>query len=806
MKKINLLIITLLTALLFMLSACSDDGDSSSDNSSNGGNGDPVIPDTGYKVTSDGSWEVHNAKGLLAFYDNVTNDNNSLNVILTDNITLELNSDNSSNWVQIDEYHGIFEGDNHTITNVAMHEPLLNDVAFFKNVYGTVKNVKFDNISVTGNGLVAGVAYALHPGGTLENVSTDNKSKMHSISNACGIVYENYGTIINSSNSASLTGDLAGGITCFNFDIIIASFNAGTISGTGQKGGIVAHNRGDIIASYNTGSVTGSHLTGGISGDSYDDGRIISVYNIGEITGSDIGGIVERNSGVVSGAYSLSNSTINNGIDPINIDIDTRDNVSNVDNISSINSYLDILNNGIDDFEDFVKVGYGYRFVDGGSNAPQLETVPIVLRGISVSANVTSIEPGGNTTQLIVETNPSNVEYPSLKFTSSDESVATVSDNGTVTSGNIEDNVTITVSTADNASRATIEITVAQKPGHEIDGNTWKIFKANGLVAFREAVNSGEDSLNAILTDNITLELNSDNSSNWVQINDYHGIFDGDNHTITNIAMLDPLLDDVAFFKYVYGTVKNVKFDNISVTGEIQIASVAYSIQHGGTLTNVSTDNKSKIYGTGSAGGLVTYNNGTIVNSSNSATVTGTVVGGIAYWNTGTVIASDNTGTIISEAINVNNVVGGIVGHNVSDVIACYNTGVVVGVSTNGSIGGIAGNNDGGTITSVYNIGEITGHVIGGIVGLNGNVDEPRAATVSGAYSLSNNGINPIHTNSGEYSIDNVSNISAISELNDETEDTGKLWILNNYLNNEDWEFYDHDSNADTAPIIRRKP
>ncbi len=634
MIRLNLVFMTLLMALLFMLSACSDDG--------SGSTGGIIIPEAGYKVVSDGSWEIYNAKGLYAFYEEVSNDNRSLNAKLMQNITLELNSDNSSNWQQITTYHGIFDGDNHTITNVAIHEELKNNLALFNYVYGTVKNVTFENISVEGQLYIAGAVNRLERGGLVENVSIDSNSSIVAITNASGIVYENNGTVINARNYANVISTRS----------------------TSNASGVVAINDtgGAIIASYNSGNITGSTV-GGVVLSNAVGANVISSYNLGQLNGN-AGGIAYENEGTVNGSFALS------GVTAINTDTGTTDNVSSVDNVSLMNTTdnLTKLNNAIDDYEYLIKYGYGYKFTDGGQNAPKLDRKPIELRGISFTENEISITPD-NTAKLIVETNPINAEYPSLNFSSSDESIVSVSDNGTITSYNNEDNATITVSTEDNAFSATINVTV-EAAGHRIVGNTWEIFKANGLVAFREAVNNDNNSLNAILTDNITFNLNSDNSSNWVKFNDYYGIFDGDNHTITNVAMHEQLNDNLAFFSNIYGTVKNVKFDNISIDSQAAAAGVAYRLDSSGEIENVSTDNKSNIKGNKYASGIVNYNYGKITYTHNSATVTsiGDYAGGIVGSNNAKIIASSNSGNITGHSRT-----GGIAGDNSGEITVCYN-------------------------------------------------------------------------------------------------------------------------------------
>lgn len=104
-----------------------------------------------------------------------------------------------------------------------------------------------------------------------------------------------------------------------------------------------------------------------------------------------------------------------------------------------------------------------------------------------------------------------------------------------------------------------------------IDGvEYYQISKCPELAWFRDQVNAGETSINAILTKNVNCYANSlvdtTNASNWIPIGKdssvaYKGTFDGKGFTISNIYM-DKSNLRYGLFAYVSGTLKNLNVKN----------------------------------------------------------------------------------------------------------------------------------------------------------------------------------------------------------------------------------------------------
>lgn len=91
-------------------------------------------------------------------------------------------------------------------------------------------------------------------------------------------------------------------------------------------------------------------------------------------------------------------------------------------------------------------------------DVPSFKTKPISVTGVAISPKTASVDVGG-TTKLDSTVAPSTATNKSVSYKSSDEAVATVSSNGTVT-GVAEGQATITVTTQDGSKTDTATITV----------------------------------------------------------------------------------------------------------------------------------------------------------------------------------------------------------------------------------------------------------------------------------------------------------------------------------------------------------
>ena len=241
--------------------------------------------DPGYTVSEDGNtYEVYNADGLLA-WNKAVQGNLLLNCTLTDDINLT-----GKEWTPIGDYDnrytGTFDGGNHTITGLTVNQTR-NYVGLIGCIGsdGTVKNVKLENVNITGDGYFVG-----------------------------GVAGTNYGTIENCSVDGTLTNyvQYLGGVVGDNDGSIIGCSSSGTITGTGPNvGGIGGQSvGGTIMACYSVANIKGRSSSGGVLGQTNRETVVIACYHAkGNVTGeqSRIGGVIGWNYGKVTACYWENN-------------------------------------------------------------------------------------------------------------------------------------------------------------------------------------------------------------------------------------------------------------------------------------------------------------------------------------------------------------------------------------------------------------------------------------------------------------------------------------------------------------------
>ena len=207
----------------------------------------------------------------------------------------------------------------------------------------------------------------------------------------------------------------------------------------------------------------------------------------------------------------------------------------------------------------------------------------------------------------------------------------------------------------------------------------------------------------------------------------FKGTFDGKGHTITGLNISTNENDYVGLIGMLDGgTVKNVKFASVSVSGKNDVGTAVGRIINGGTVSGVQVLGGT-VSGAKRVGGVVgsIIADGSALNCTNAATVTGSVynVGGIVgaayYTETGKqmyITNCANNGEVTSSGVGA----GGIVGLSAANVSGNTNTAAVKGTEVGGivgeqkSYGSVTNNTNSGAVT--YTSGENT-YGAGGIIG-----------------------------------------------------------------------------------------
>ncbi len=305
----------------------------------------------------------------------------------------------------------------------------------------------------------------------------------------------------------------------------------------------------------------------------------------------------------------------------------------------------------------------------------------------------------------------------------------------------------------------TVSLAAAKDLGYTIESDgTYTVTSADGLMNVAELVNGGKTDINITLTADIDLT-----GKNWTPIgtsfsNKYTGTFDGGGHTIKGLTVTtnDQFVGLFGSIGYA-GTVKNVMMEDVQITSN---------------------------HGSGFAGGVAGFSDGTIENCSVSGSVSGTVyVGGVvgAQWNGST------TGCSSSATVKGTVYVGGVVGqtNGGATLTACYATGnVIIEIDpvTNISGGGLVGLNGGNGVCACYATGNVTstgsstGYVhIFGLLGDN-------YTTVTACYWKNNKeqgiGYNKVGTDTEVTKVDGsvVTWQKAVDAMNTALQNAGSKW------------------------------
>jgi hypothetical protein len=601
------------------------------------------------------------------------------------------------NIIAIDYYNpfsSVFEGNGHTISNFTYTSTSRNNTGLFGYVCGPGAEIK--NLGLIGT-----------------NVYVETGDDVGSLVGQLDL-----GTISNCYvEGGSVAGDqTVGGLVGNNNGKITNCYVMGSVFGNYHVGALVGYNENSIIDCYTSGNVTGgdnSSYIGGLCGKSAGPhhgtglSRIQNCFSKATVTGNEsVGGLIGHNGRTVAGCYSTGS-------------VIGRDDYSwriggligrNGGHGSIINSYS-------------IGSVVGDEHV-GGLVGDNEGTVVASYWDIETSGNTTSNGGTGLTTGEMqmastfvcwgyepVWTIDDGVDYPRLVWENKPGDLITVpSDLYGGGTGEPEDPYLI--------------YTAEQLNMIGLYSCYWKKdFK---------------------LMEDIDLGEFTGTSVNIIG-NGYHspfsGVFDGNGRKIFNFKYTSTSVDDIGFFGFVSGVIKDLELIEPNVdagTGHYVGSLVGWL--YNGTLTNCIVEGGS-VEGDSHVGGLVGCNyHGTISKCYSTAGVSAVqwVSGLVGYNNHGTITDCYSSGTVSGDFY-----VGGLIGRNRYGPIAkCYTAGSVIGniyvgglvgegyrgaitdsystciVSGDQHVGGLVGLKNRGTITNCYSKGSVTGTAnVGGLVG-----------------------------------------------------------------------------------------
>ena len=172
-------------------------------------------------------------------------------------------------------------------------------------------------------------------------------------------------------------------------------------------------------------------------------------------------------------------------------------------------------------------------------------------------------------------------------------------------------------------------------------------------------------------------------------------------------------------------TISNLYIRNEGAVGLFGIINNNATIRSLGVVSH-------SVFGSGVSaviGGLVGWNDGTVIASYATGSVVASTsssapnIGGLIGRNNGTTLASYATSSVDYQGNGGNDLIGGLIGRNTGTIIASYATGTATGGGNSSHVGGLVGWNT-ATITASYATGNVTGgsggsNRVGGLVGEN---------------------------------------------------------------------------------------
>jgi hypothetical protein len=511
-----------------------------------------------------------------------------------------------------------------------------------------------------------------------------------------GLVGYNYGDMAHCYSNSTISGNSwVGGLVGSNYAFITDCYSTGGVTGVSIVGGLLGYNDGTLTQCYSTSAVDGNYSVGGLVG--FDRGDVTKCYSIGEIIGLGqdshcIGGLVGQKESTVTHCYSTSGVSGDQYVGGLV----GRNHAGSIAGSYSIGSV-----SGDDSVGGLV--GYNY----GDSTVIQCYSAGAV--------NGTSFAGG-----LVGYSSPTKIMHSiwDMEMSGLSESAGGV---GLTTTEMMDvymlglngfaNDPNWVLDAGRDYARLAWEGTSGQiipEPSIEwLNGlgtaeEPYMIDVADQLIVLGRARASVLWDKHFILGADIDLDPNLLGGQIFSQavIPTFTGVYDGNGHSISHLTIKGD--GNLGLFGLLGpgAEVKNLGAVDVNITGS------------GGGLVGENEGTVTQCYSTGMVtgneddiGGLVGYNNGTLTQSYSTCMVSGLGnLGGLVGRNCGSVSQSYSTGVVSGDGR-----VGGLVGFNIyAGITCCYSTGAVRG---NRDVGGLVGYSYYGGVTSCYWDIETSGQV-----------------------------------------------------------------------------------------------
>lgn len=358
------------------------------------------------------------------------------------------------------------DGDGHTVSGLRCDAGYTHTGLFAKIAKdGIVKNLKIEladgNVYTESNSF--GAIVGLNKGiiSNCEVIGTVSDGL-----NIGGIAGENMGTIerchtagsISSATTSASVGGICGNVSTGNITDCYSDMAVITTATSSYGGGIAGKNNGSITKCYAAGNIEGNYIGGIVGYNTGADAAISECFALNrEVTAENVGTRVLGGFSSNSKAPGMDNYATENMVVSVNGRPQTI-----YDDPMNGTSMTESALKGKTAYEsagwDFTNVWK----INEGTSWPYQEAFNVPVTSISVSETEANIETG-KTLELTVTIAPDDARNKTVTWSSSDETVATVSQEGTVTAVKAGE-ATITAATNDGTElTASCKITVTPK-------------------------------------------------------------------------------------------------------------------------------------------------------------------------------------------------------------------------------------------------------------------------------------------------------------------------------------------------------
>ena len=487
------------------------------------------------------------------------------------------------------------------------------------------------------------------------------------------------------------------------------------ITGQNYVGVLAGHINGDVVACYTTGAITGGNFVGGLVGYMGAAGTAPSIhssYSRASVTANfNKGGLVGRvNLGSITNSYST-------GSVPGSISVGGLVGVvtgSNAASISVTNSYWDTQTSGLT------------TSIRGSGQSTAALQNPTGYTGIYADWNA-NID--GETGADDPWDFGSPGWYPSLKYGGHDRSKQNRGEYDYDDDGFID----VWTHAQLNAIRWDLDGNGDPPSGNLLAYNTvfrWRDATAgarmgcpSGTCAGYELIadidlDTDGDGVVGTDTDDAYCNLSGGSCQGWLPLGAYTSDFKGNGHTIDNLYISRSSTSDVGLFSSIGSgrTIETLGIINANVTGGANYIGILAGTNNGAIVASYTTGS---VTGTDRVGGIIGYqglNASSIHSSYSTAAVSGNArVGGVLGQKFGSVTNSYATGLITRTGSGSATSIGGLIGaSSQGDTTASYYDSSSSGCVTGGG-SGCTGSPGGGVAKTARELQTVTDYTSGSI-------------------------------------------------------------------------------------------